>query len=152
MQQANGDVGANGHRARFPAVWANEQERESVWPSPTICMAIIAKEPALNPTHAKCRPVIVSVRRSHAAQTNRKRNINFSSFSWLFNLTAFLGWSTWSKWSECNEDGERVRYRTCMTTDPDQKECQGNERDIRECQPEMANGKSICANTSVSSN
>lgn len=54
---------------------------------------------------------------------------------------AFLGWSSWSEWTECNEDEEKVRYRKCLTTDPDTRECQGNEKETRNCVHAMANGK-----------
>lgn len=58
----------------------------------------------------------------------------------FFRFTAILGWSSWSEWTPCNEDGERMRFRKCLTTDPDSNECQGNERDIRACIPEQSNG------------
>lgn len=58
-------------------------------------------------------------------------------------FSAFLGWSAWSEWTPCNEDGEKIRYRKCLTTDPDTRECQGNEREIRECHSTMSNGKFI---------
>ena len=46
---------------------------------------------------------------------------------------AFLGWSVWSEWSTCNNDSERVRTRTCLLKKPNSKECQGEEREVRQC-------------------
>lgn len=132
--QVNGDAGVSGHHAQYRVVSECETDREYVWPSPTICMETIAKATALNMTHAKCQLVIVSLE----FQSNFKNIILMNDF--VFDFTAFLGWSPWSDWSKCNEDGERIRYRKCLRTDPDQMECQGNERDIRGCRPEMANG------------
>lgn len=48
-------------------------------------------------------------------------------------FVAFNGWSIWSEWSACNEDGERMRTRKCLTTNPESNECQGNEREVRSC-------------------
>lgn len=53
---------------------------------------------------------------------------------------AFKGWSTWSDWSDCDDNGERLRTRKCLKTNPDVDECQGNERDTRACNPIMSNG------------
>lgn len=49
---------------------------------------------------------------------------------------SFLGWSTWSEWSGCNEDGERVRTRTCLLKNPSSRECQGEEREVKQCYAE----------------
>lgn len=53
---------------------------------------------------------------------------------------AFLGWSSWSEWTICNSDGERSRFRKCLTTNPTSKECQGNEREVRQCDSPISNG------------
>lgn len=42
-----------------------------------------------------------------------------------------------------------MRYRKCLTTDPNASECQGNEREIRECLPPMSNGNSINSTNSI---
>ncbi|XP_055544886.1 semaphorin-5A [Wyeomyia smithii] len=55
------------------------------------------------------------------------------------NCDSFLGWSEWSDWSPCNTDGEKMRTRSCLVPNPDQKTCQGSEREIRKCHPEMSN-------------
>lgn len=47
-----------------------------------------------------------------------------------------MGWSTWSEWSACNNDSERVRTRTCVQKKPSSKECQGEEREVKQCQLE----------------
>lgn len=57
-------------------------------------------------------------------------------------LAAFLGWAEWSEWSTCNSDSEKVRTRRCLIPTPDQKMCQGSDREIRKCHVEMSNGKS----------
>lgn len=46
---------------------------------------------------------------------------------------AYLGWSAWSAWTACNDDGEKFRSRKCLTTQPGANECQGNEREQRDC-------------------
>lgn len=46
---------------------------------------------------------------------------------------AFLGWSSWSEWTLCTEEDERSRVRKCLTTNPSSKECQGDEREVRQC-------------------
>lgn len=53
-------------------------------------------------------------------------------------LLAFLGWSTWSEWSVCNNDSERVRTRTCILKKPNSKECQGEEREVKQCRLDVA--------------
>lgn len=82
---------------------------------------------------ANCHTVIVSIffldRRKCVVYLKR-----------IIFISAFLGWSTWSEWSRCNEDSEKVRYRKCLTTNPSSKECQGNEREVRQCDLPMANG------------
>lgn len=52
---------------------------------------------------------------------------------------SFLGWGEWSEWSACNTDDEKVRTRKCLIPTPDQKMCQGSDREIRKCQVEMSN-------------
>lgn len=46
---------------------------------------------------------------------------------------ALLGWSEWSEWSTCNDDNERIRFRRCVVRSPNNKECPGNEREVRIC-------------------
>lgn len=58
-------------------------------------------------------------------------------------LIAFLGWSSWSEWTLCNMDAERSRFRKCLTTNPSSKECQGNEREVRQCDSPVSNGKLV---------
>ncbi|XP_039431526.2 semaphorin-5A [Culex pipiens pallens] len=52
---------------------------------------------------------------------------------------SFLGWGEWTEWSPCNTDGEKVRTRQCLIPTPDQKMCQGSDRELRKCQVEMSN-------------
>lgn len=66
-------------------------------------------------------------------------------------FTAFLGWSSWSEWTPCNEDGEKVRYRKCLTTSPDTRQCQGDERETRDCLSTMSNGKGVLISRESSS-
>lgn len=94
--------------------------------------------------HAKCQHVIVRLKFEFPITIdisklalNHFKIINSLNFS---NI-AFNGWSAWSEWSSCNEDGERIRHRKCLTTNPDINECQGNERDVRSCIPETSNGE-----------
>lgn len=54
--------------------------------------------------------------------------------------TAFLGWSPWSEWSPCNTDNERVRKRTCLLMKPNNRECQGEEKEVKECLAETTFG------------
>jgi len=46
-----------------------------------------------------------------------------------------LGWSEWSEWTTCNADNERTRFRQCVVRNPVSKECVGNEREVRICNP-----------------
>lgn len=55
-------------------------------------------------------------------------------FIYLFH-SAMLGWSEWSEWSSCNSDNERTRFRQCVVRVPGPKECLGNEREVRICNP-----------------
>lgn len=59
-----------------------------------------------------------------------------------FVKIAFLGWSEWSSWSICNEDGEKIRYRKCLTKNPGPKECLGEEKQTKICKSVLStNGK-----------
>ncbi|XP_063708131.1 semaphorin-5A [Culicoides brevitarsis] len=46
---------------------------------------------------------------------------------------SFMGWSEWSNYSNCNEDGEKVRFRTCLRKNPGPKECLGEEKQTKIC-------------------
>lgn len=63
----------------------------------------------------------------------------------LFYSTALLGWSEWSEWSSCNDDNERTRFRQCVKRNPGPKECLGNEREVRICNPSLEMGKQVAA-------
>lgn len=59
----------------------------------------------------------------------------------FFHLTQNIGdWSCWSDWNECNENGEQSRSRKCLKINPDVDECQGDENEVRACNPMMSNG------------
>lgn len=60
-------------------------------------------------------------------------------------LSALLGWSEWSEWSTCNDDNERTRFRQCTVRNPGPKECLGNEREVRICNPTIENEKQVIA-------
>lgn len=56
-----------------------------------------------------------------------------------------LGWSEWSEWSSCNDDNERTRFRQCVVRQPGPKECLGNEREVRICNPTLETEKQVAA-------
>lgn len=62
-----------------------------------------------------------------------------------FSSTALLGWSEWSEWSSCNDDNERTRFRQCTVRNPGPKECLGNEREVRICNPAIESEKQVAA-------
>lgn len=89
------------------------------------------RDRVLSMKFAKCQHAIVS--RNHF---RKHKEVGSNTKTNLFPQIALKGWSSWSEWSPCNDDGERIRYRKCVTTNPGVDECQGNERDIRSCIPQ----------------
>jgi semaphorin 5 len=51
----------------------------------------------------------------------------------------------WSEWSSCNDDNERTRFRQCIVRNPGPKECLGNEREVRICNPTLESEKQVAA-------
>lgn len=54
-----------------------------------------------------------------------------------------MGWSEWSEWSNCNNDNERIRFRQCLVRNAGPKECLGNEREVRICNPSNEDEKPV---------
>ncbi|XP_055603585.1 semaphorin-5A [Uranotaenia lowii] len=64
---------------------------------------------------------------------------------------SFLGWGEWTDWSACNSDGEKIRTRKCLVSTPEQKMCQGNDREIRSCHVELTSNEIPHAHTAAAS-
>lgn len=66
-----------------------------------------------------------------------------------FSFSALLGWSEWSEWSTCNEDNERTRFRQCVVRNAGPKECLGNEREVRICNPTSDSETPVAASLAI---
>lgn len=71
--------------------------------------------------------------------------VDCAIFFFFFFFSALLGWSEWSEWSTCNDDNERTRFRNCVVRNPGPKECLGNEREVRICNPSIEHEKKVAA-------
>lgn len=76
----------------------------------------------------------------------------FSIYFFLFHLlhsviqiTSIGEWSSWSNWWPCNENGERVRLRKCLTSSA-LIPCRGDDREIQICKSIISNGEIIIIN------
>lgn len=71
--------------------------------------------------------------------------VSCAIFLFVFFFAALLGWSEWSEWSSCNDDNERTRFRQCQVRNPGPRECLGNEREVRICNPAVESKKQVAA-------
>lgn len=120
LVKGNGDAGRTGVLVQCHVELAGRQELETVSRRMSARVNLRSIKSASSPV------VTVSTNLMILDRISRNNKINSS--------LAFLGWSTWSEWSACNNDSERVRTRNCVLKKPNSRECQGEEREVKQCQ------------------
>lgn len=139
-KRRHGAVGLTSRRAALLAASADESGTANACQRAEIRWAIRSARGKVRKTRsAKCRAAIVSL----ITKSNFK--VQFCKVFVLRFIPALLGWSEWSEWNVCNDDNERTRFRQCVVRNPGPKECLGNEREVRICNPSIESEKRVAA-------